>query len=83
MAKQIRKLNVAMIGYGFMGRAHSNAFLQVGHFFDLPYELKLKAMCGRNRAALEAMAAAVGLGGGSNRLAFRGQKKRALQPSPV
>jgi predicted dehydrogenase len=57
MAKQIRKLNVAMIGYGFMGRAHSNAFLQVGHFFDLPYELKLKAMCGRNRAAVEAMAA--------------------------
>jgi predicted dehydrogenase len=57
MAKQIRKLNVAMIGYGFMGRAHSNAFLQVGHFFDLPYELKLKAMCGRNGAAVEAMAA--------------------------
>jgi predicted dehydrogenase len=57
MAKQIRKLNVAMIGYGFMGRAHSNAFLQVGHFFDLPCELKLKAMCGRNRATVEAMAA--------------------------
>lgn len=57
MAKQIRKLNVAMIGYGFMGRAHSNAFCQVGHFFDLPYELKLKIVCGRNRAAVEAMAA--------------------------
>ena len=57
MAKQMKKLNVAMIGYGFMGRAHSNAFIQVGHFFDLPYELKLKAMCGRNRPAVEAMAA--------------------------
>jgi predicted dehydrogenase len=32
MAKQMKKLNVAMIGYGFMGRAHSDAFLQVGHF---------------------------------------------------
>jgi Predicted dehydrogenases and related proteins len=57
MAKQIGKLNVGMIGYGFMGRAHSNAFLQVGHFFDLPYEFKLKALCGRNRATVETMAA--------------------------
>jgi len=56
MAKQVRKLNVAMIGYGFMGRAHSNAFIQVGHFFDLPYDLKLKVMCGRKRSAVEAMA---------------------------
>ena len=35
MAK--KKLNVGMVGYGFMGRTHSNAFSQVGHFFDLPY----------------------------------------------
>jgi predicted dehydrogenase len=56
MAKQIRKLNVAMIGYGFMGRAHSNALSQVGHFFDSPYELRLRTICGRNRAAVEAMA---------------------------
>ena len=33
MAK--KKLNIGMIGYGFMGRTHSNAFSQVGHFFDL------------------------------------------------
>jgi len=26
-----------MIGYGFMGRAHSNAYRKVNHFFDLPY----------------------------------------------
>src|SRR5947209_8730258 len=57
MAKPSKKLNVAMIGYGFMGRAHSNAFLQVGHFFDSSYDLKLKVMCGRNRPAVEAMAA--------------------------
>ena len=27
-----KQLNVAMIGQGFMGRAHSNAFHQVRHF---------------------------------------------------
>ena len=30
-----RTLNIGMVGYGFMGRTHSNAFSQVGHFFDL------------------------------------------------
>src|SRR2546425_1148505 len=35
------KLNVAMIGSGFMGRAHSNAFRQVSHFFDVAYEPNL------------------------------------------
>lgn len=50
-------LNVAMIGHGFMGRAHSNAFHQVGHFFDSRYALRLKVICGRNQAALEQMAA--------------------------
>jgi len=42
------KLNVALVGYGFMGRAHSNAFLQAGRFFDLPYQPVLKAVCSRN-----------------------------------
>jgi len=42
------ELNIAMIGYGFMGRAHSNAFHQAGHFFDIPYKLRLKTVCGRN-----------------------------------
>lgn len=50
--QQRRRLNVAMIGYGFMGRAHSNAFHQAGHFFDLPFQLNLKVICGRNRAKL-------------------------------
>ena len=54
-AKKI--LNVAMIGQGFMGRAHSNAFHQVGHFFDTPFDLRRKVICGRNRETLDAMAA--------------------------
>lgn len=45
-----------MIGAGFMGRAHSNAFRQAGCFFDVPYELNLKVVCARNRAAAESFA---------------------------
>ena len=55
MSKQ--KLRVAMIGPGFIGKVHSNAFRQVGHFFDAPYELQLKVICGRNRDKLEKAAA--------------------------
>lgn len=43
-----KPLNIGMIGYGFMGKAHSNAFTQVGHFFDLPYQPVLKAVCARS-----------------------------------
>jgi predicted dehydrogenase len=46
MAK--KHLNIGLFGYGFMGRAHSNAFLQAGRFFDLPYSPTLKAVCARN-----------------------------------
>ena len=46
MAKKI--LNVGMIGYGFMGRTHSNAFLQAGRFFDLAHQPTLKTVCARN-----------------------------------
>ena len=37
-----------MVGYGFMGRTHSNAFAQVNHFFDVPYQPVLKTICARN-----------------------------------
>ena len=46
-----------MIGTGFIAKAHSNAFRQVGHFFDVPYQLGLKVVCGRNQAKLESAAA--------------------------
>jgi predicted dehydrogenase len=46
MAK--RKLNIGLVGYGFMGRTHSNAFLQAPRFFDLPFEPVLKGICARN-----------------------------------
>lgn len=43
-----KPLNIGMIGYGFMGRAHSNAYSQVNHFFDLEYRPVLKAVCARS-----------------------------------
>ena len=55
MAK--KTLNVALVGYGFMGRAHSNAFLQAGRFFDLPYQIVLQAACARKKDRIEVFAA--------------------------
>jgi predicted dehydrogenase len=54
MAK--RNLNIGLIGYGFMGRAHSNAFLQASRFFDVPYVPVLQAVCARNSERVKAFA---------------------------
>jgi predicted dehydrogenase len=54
------ELNVAMIGYQFMGKAHSNAWRQVGHFFDLPLTPVLKVLCGRDESALSKAAGVLG-----------------------
>jgi predicted dehydrogenase len=43
-----RELKIGMVGYGFMGRTHSNAFLQAPRFFDLPFRPVLTAVCARN-----------------------------------
>src|SRR5437762_4861564 len=51
-----KELRVGMIGYGFMGRAHSNAYKQVGQFFPSGYKVVLKAACGRDAAKLKAFA---------------------------
>jgi predicted dehydrogenase len=47
------RLNVAMIGSGFIANVHSNAFRQVGHFFDIPYDVCCQVICGRTPAKLE------------------------------
>src|SRR5580693_9454515 len=51
-----KKLRVGMVGCGFMGRTHSNAFGKVNRFFELEYEPVLTAVCARNRAEAEAFA---------------------------
>lgn len=50
-------IGVGMIGYKFMGKAHTNAWRQANYFFDPPVKARLKAVCGRERAKVEAMAA--------------------------
>ena len=49
-------LNVGMIGYGFMARAHSNAYRKVNNFFDLEYRPVLKAVCARDAAKVKTFA---------------------------
>ena len=51
-----KPLNVGMIGYGFMGRAHSNAYRKVNHFFDLAHQPVLKAVCARTADKAKAFA---------------------------
>src|SRR6266496_6481792 len=51
-----KKLNIGLVGYGFMGRTHSNAFVQAPRFFDVPYEPVLKAVCARNTDRVKAFA---------------------------
>ena len=51
-----KPLNIGMIGYGFMGRTHSNGYRRVPNFFDLRYTPVLKAACARNKDAVQAFA---------------------------
>jgi predicted dehydrogenase len=55
-----RVINVALIGAGFMGRTHSNAYLKVAKFFDVPVLPHMKVMCDINEAAARSMADAWG-----------------------
>jgi myo-inositol 2-dehydrogenase/D-chiro-inositol 1-dehydrogenase len=52
-----KTLNIGLVGYGFMGRTHSNAFLQAPRYFDLPYRPVLKAIAARNAERAKAFAA--------------------------
>jgi len=51
-----KPLRIGMIGYGFMGRAHSNAYRKVNNFFDLEYRPVLQAACGRTEDRTKAFA---------------------------
>jgi predicted dehydrogenase len=51
-----KDLNIGIVGYGFMGRTHSNAYLQAPHFFDLAYRPVLKAVCARNAERVQGFA---------------------------
>src|SRR5258706_4008184 len=57
MAKIIR---IGMVGYGFMGKAHSNAWRQVPHFFPLKANTEMHTICGRDRARVESARSVLG-----------------------
>jgi len=47
------RLRVGMIGYRFMGKAHSNAWRQAPHFFPLKADIEMHTICGRDAKAVE------------------------------
>ena len=53
----MKALNIGLVGYGFMGRTHSNAFHQAPRFFDLPMKPVLKAVAARSEERVKAFAA--------------------------
>jgi myo-inositol 2-dehydrogenase/D-chiro-inositol 1-dehydrogenase len=53
----MKKLNIGLIGCGFMGRTHSNASRNVNNFFDLEYQTVLKAVCSHDESRAKAFAA--------------------------
>jgi len=52
----MKELRVGMIGYGFMGRAHSNAYKRLTDFFPVRHKPVLKAVCARNAGKAKAFA---------------------------
>jgi len=52
-----KELRIGLIGCGFMGRTHSNAYNRVKNFFpDLQYQFKLKAVCSRSEEKVKSFA---------------------------
>jgi predicted dehydrogenase len=50
------EINIGILGYKFMGKAHSNAYRQVNRFFPGRLTPRMKVLCGRDRKAAEAAA---------------------------
>ena len=52
-----KRIRIGLVGYGFMGRTHSNAYNRISDFFpDLEYQPVLKAVCARNIERVQAFA---------------------------
>jgi predicted dehydrogenase len=56
----VTEIGVGLVGYKFMGRAHSNAYRQVSHFFDVDPEPRMVAICGRDEAGVKDAAETLG-----------------------
>lgn len=55
-----RTLRIGLIGYNFMGKAHSNAWRQAPRFFDLPANVELHTICGRSPESVRKAATQLG-----------------------
>jgi predicted dehydrogenase len=53
-------LGVGMVGYAFMGAAHSQAWRTAHRFFDLPLTPRMVALGGRDESAVRAAAERMG-----------------------
>jgi predicted dehydrogenase len=53
-------LGIGLVGYAFMGAAHSQAWRSAPRFFDLPLQSEMTVLCGRNAEALQAAATKLG-----------------------
>jgi len=60
MTEETPVLGVGMVGYAFMGAAHSQAWRTAPHVFDLPLRPAMAALCGRNASAVRAAADRLG-----------------------
>jgi predicted dehydrogenase len=60
MAGEQDVLGIGMVGYAFMGRAHSQAWRNVASFFELPRLPRMAAICGRDQERVAAAAARLG-----------------------
>ena len=56
----MKTLRIGMVGYAFMGAAHSQAWRTAGRFFDLPFEIEMTALCGRSEHQLRHAASRLG-----------------------
>src|ERR687889_1780922 len=54
------EIGVGLVGYKFMGRAHSNAYRQVAHFFDVDPQPRMGAICGRDETGVKEAAEKLG-----------------------
>ncbi|MGH7993477.1 MAG: Gfo/Idh/MocA family protein [Limisphaerales bacterium] len=55
-----RTFRVGLIGYRFMGKAHSNAWRQAPRFFNLKANVELHTLCGRHAASVQSARAQLG-----------------------
>lgn len=54
------EMGIGLVGYGFMGKVHSNAYRQVGRFFEVDPTPRMRAICGRDEAAVQRAADSLG-----------------------